>query len=171
MLTIIYLLGNCYCTLCLYVLSSVDWDSYFCITMKGSGFKQKNGRCQRLVYFQVFLGLWITCALSIMINLKIITVIFIMMSRNSKRKMKILVRHGVWIFHDRSPWVHLFYQSHTLFRWQYLKYFIFQSVLKFYILPGQLHTWLVWLHVSIFYWYGWKSKIVNVFILLYHFNT
>ena len=65
---------------------------------------------------------------NIMMNLKIITAIFALTSRNSRRKMMILVKPDFLNFFNRSPWQEIYhwdvwqrrclsflYQSHALF--------------------------------------------------------
>ena len=62
--------------------------------MKGSDFfkQTKKGTCERLQYFQRFLGLQIAYAVSAIMNLKIVSTIFVLMNWNSRRKMKILAK-------------------------------------------------------------------------------
>ena len=71
----------------------------FYINVKRIGFfKQKNWACKRLLFFQILLGLLMTYALSMIMNLKIIVMIFILMGCDSRKKMKILVKIHVWTF-------------------------------------------------------------------------
>ena len=89
-------------------------------------FKQRNGTCERLEYFQIFLGFWIIYALSIIMIFKMITTIFILMCWNSKRKIQILVKspnmkykiRHIGVLKNRSS--SFLYQSHALFWKQYI---------------------------------------------------
>ena len=72
---------------------SLLWQTNFCSIMKSSGFfKQKSGTFEGLIYFQKFLGLLMISAPSAMINLKMITTILVLMSCNSRKKMKVFVK-------------------------------------------------------------------------------
>ena len=53
--------------------------------------RAKNETCERLVYFHIFLFLQMTYVLSLIMNLKIITMIFILVSWNSKKEMNIIL--------------------------------------------------------------------------------
>ena len=53
----------------------------------------------------------------------------------------------------------------------HLKYFILQLVLKFYILAGQLQTWLIWSNVLLVScWYKWKSKVLNLPVTFHYWK-
>lgn len=63
--------------------------------------KQKSGTFDGLIYFQKFIGLLMISAPSAMMNLKMITTIFILMSCNSRKKMKIFVKPHFQIFQQK----------------------------------------------------------------------
>ena len=118
--------------------------------MKENGFfKQKYGNCESLAYFQIYevLGLKKTQSISTMLNLKIITTLFILMNRDSRRKMVVLVKARFWTFQQKSIienlplfellkevlfpfisikcpiWIAIYHQ----------KYFMLQSIMRFYM--------------------------------------
>ena len=53
----------------------------------------------------------------------------------------------------------------------HIKYFRLQLVLKFYVFPRQLQTWLIWQQELIFCWSGWKCKEVNVLISCHYLKV
>ena len=53
----------------------------------------------------------------------------------------------------------------------HIKYFRLQLLLKFYVFPRQLQTWLIWQQELIFCWYGWKCKEVNVLISCHYLKV
>ena len=131
---------------------SLLWQTNFCSIMKSSGFfKQKSGTFEGLIYFQKFLGLLMIFAPSAMINLKMITTIFILMSCNSRKKMKIFCKasfldlsieahyrkYTTELFNKRDLFTSISITCPIWIAMCNLKYFILQLVLKFCILAGQ----------------------------------
>ena len=118
-------------------------------------------------------------------NLKICTKTFILMSWNSRKKMKSLVKPCFWTFQKNSMIVNLqpscLIYKFTTFSFisivclvwiaiYHLQYFMLQSVLKFYELPGQQQNLIIWSSVLIFGWYGWKKEVVNVPVSFYYWK-
>ena len=91
--------------------------------------------------------------------------IFILMSWNSRSKMKILIKLRFWTilpFHiNRMPYLDSSKSS---------KIFYTSISFKTLVLPGQQQTWLIWQNVLIFCWYVWKSKLVNVPVLFHYWK-
>lgn len=65
-------------------------------------FKQKKWNLRKVRIFQIFLGLKMTNALLTMMYLTIISTVFILMSWNPVKKMRILVEPHFWIFQWKS---------------------------------------------------------------------
>ena len=118
-------------------------------------------------------------------NLKICTKTFILMSWNSRKKMKSLIKPCFWTFQKNSMIVNLqpscLIYKFTTFSFisivclvwiatYHLQYFMLQSVLKFYELPGQQQNLIIWYSLLIFGWYGWKKEVVNVPVSFYYWK-
>ena len=96
----------------------------------------------------------------------------ILLSWNSRRKMKIFVKFHSWNIQWKSMIENLQpsclvkkvpfpYILITCLIWVAiccLKYFMLQLVQKFYILPGQQQILLILCQLSMFCWYGWKKQ-------------